>query len=79
MQVLETVGRKFRESHPDRVLEPPEAEGIVRFGDNDMVLRIHARVDATVREDLELELRRRVKDALEEAGIWTSRKKESPA
>jgi small conductance mechanosensitive channel len=80
LQVLVTVGRKFRESHPDRVLEPPEAEGIVRFGDNDMVLRLHARVDATAREDLELELRRRVKDALEEAGIWTSqRKKESPA
>jgi small conductance mechanosensitive channel len=80
LQVLETVGRKFRESHPDRVLEPPEAEGIVRFGDNDMVLRLHARVDATAREDLELELRRRVKDALQEAGIWTSqRRKESPA
>jgi small conductance mechanosensitive channel len=80
LQVLEAVGRKFRESHPDRVLEPPQAEGIVRFGDNDMVLRLHARVDATAREDLELELRRRVKDALEEAGIWTSqRKKESPA
>jgi moderate conductance mechanosensitive channel len=79
LQVLEAVGRKFRESHPSQVLEPPEAEGIVRFGDNDMVLRLHARVDATVREDLELELRRRVKDALEEAGIWTSRKKESPA
>jgi small conductance mechanosensitive channel len=80
LQVLEAVGRKFRESHPDRALEPPQAEGIVRFGDNDMVLRLHARVDATAREDLELELRRRVKDALEEAGIWTSqRKKESPA
>jgi moderate conductance mechanosensitive channel len=80
LQVLEVVGRRFRESHPSRVLEPPAAEGIVRFGDNDMVLRLHARVDATVREDLELELRRRVKDALEEAGIWTARpRKESPA
>jgi small conductance mechanosensitive channel len=80
LQVLEIVGRKFRESHPDRVLEPPGAEGIVRFGDNDMVLRVHARVDATAREQLELELRRRVKDALEDAGIWTSqRRKESPA
>jgi small-conductance mechanosensitive channel len=80
LQVLEAAGRKFRESHPDRVLEPPESEGIVRFGDNDMVLRLHARVDATAREDLELELRRRVKDALQEAGIWTSqRRKESPA
>jgi small conductance mechanosensitive channel len=80
LQVLEAVGRRFRESHPTRVLEPPAAEGIVRFGDNDMVLRLHARVDATAREDLELELRRRVKDALEEAGIWTARpRKESPA
>ena len=80
LQVLEAVGRKFRESHPTRVLEPPAAEGIVRFGDNDMVLRLHARVDATAREDLELELRRRVKDALEEAGIWSARpRKESPA
>jgi small conductance mechanosensitive channel len=80
LQVLEAVGRRFRESHPSRVLEPPAAEGIVRFGDNDMVLRLHVRVDATVREDLELELRRRVKDALEEAGIWTARpRKESPA
>ena len=80
LQVLEAVGRRFRESHPSRVLEPPTAEGIVRFGDNDMVLRLHARVDATAREDLELELRRRVKDALEEAGIWIARpRKESPA
>jgi small conductance mechanosensitive channel len=79
LQVLEAVGRRFRESHPSRVLEPPAAEGIVRFGDNDMVLRLHARVDATAREDLELELRRRVKDALEEAGIWTRPRKESPA
>jgi moderate conductance mechanosensitive channel len=80
LQVLGAVGGKFRESHPDRVLAPPEAEGIVRFGDNDMVLRLHARVDATAREDLELELRRRVKNALEEAGIWiTQRRKESPA
>jgi small conductance mechanosensitive channel len=80
LQVLDAVGRKFRETHPDRVLEPPQAEGIVRFGDNDIVLRLHARVDATAREDLELELRRRVKDALEEAGIWTARpRKESPA
>jgi hypothetical protein len=57
-----------------RVLRPLEGAA------NDMVLRLHARVDATAREGLGLELRRRVKDALEGAGIWTSqRRKESPA
>jgi small-conductance mechanosensitive channel len=80
LQVLETAGRAFREAHRDRVLEPPVAEGIVTFGDNDMVLRLHARVDAPAKEGLELELRRRVKETLEAAGIWTvQRRKESPA
>jgi small conductance mechanosensitive channel len=80
LRVLESAGRAFREAHRDRVLEPPAAEGIVRFGDNDMVLRLHARVDAVEKDALELELRRRVKDALEAAGIWTSpRTKGSPA
>jgi small conductance mechanosensitive channel len=80
LQVLEATGRAFRETHRDRVLEPPVAEGIVTFGDTDMVLRLHARVDAPVKESLELELRRRVKEALEAAGIWTApRRKESPA
>lgn len=80
LQALEAVGRSFRETHRDRVLEPPVAEGIVRFGDNDMVLRLHARVDAADRSALELELRRRVKGALEAAGIWSVQpKKESPA
>ena len=69
LQVLDVVGRAFREAHRDRVLEPPVAEGIVRFGANDMVLRLHARVDATAKESLELELRRRVKGALEAAEI----------
>ena len=80
LSVLEAVGRAFREAHRDRVLEPPVAEGIVRFGENEMVLRLHARVDAAERSALELELRRRVKDALEAAGIWSvQRRKESPA
>ncbi len=80
LQALESVGRAFREAHRDRVLEPPVAEGIVRFGENEMVLRLHVRVDAAEKSSLELELRRRVKDALEAAGIWSvQRRKESPA
>lgn len=80
LSVLEAVGRTFREAHRERVLEPPVAEGIVRFGENEMVLRLHVRVDAVEKSALELELRRRVKEALEAAGIWSVQpKKESPA
>ncbi len=80
LAVLESVGRAYREAHPQHVLEPPVAEGIVRFGDSDLVLRLHLRVDATQKSVTELELRRRVKDALEAAEIWTlQRKKESQA
>ena len=79
LRALEAVGAAFREAHRDTVLEPPAAEGIVRFGDTDMVLRLHARVDAGDRSALELELRRRVKEGLEAAGIWSAHRKESPA
>lgn len=80
LETLEAVGRAFREAHRDRVLEPPVAEGIVRFGADEMVLQLHARVDAMEKPALELELRRRVKQALEAAGIWAvQRKKESLA
>jgi len=67
--VLEDVGRAIRDAHPDRVLEPPTAEGIVRFGESEVVLRLHARVDAQQKGPLELELRRRVKAAFDAEGI----------
>jgi small conductance mechanosensitive channel len=67
--ILETVGRAFREGAGDQVLEPPAAEGIVRFGDAGLVMRLHVRVDARRKAELELDLRRRVKDALQAAGI----------
>jgi small conductance mechanosensitive channel len=80
LEALEAAGRSFRETHRDLVLEPPAAEGIVRFGDTEMVLRLHARVDAAAKSELELELRRRVKGALEAAGIWSvQRRKETSA
>jgi len=69
LEALEAVGRAFRDAHPAPVLEPPVAEGILRFGESDVVLRLHARVEATQKGPLELELRRRVKEGLEAAGI----------
>lgn len=69
LEVLEGVGRAFCDAHPGHVLEPAAAEGILRFGESDVVLRLHARVDAARKSPLELELRRRVKEGLEAAGI----------
>jgi moderate conductance mechanosensitive channel len=69
LQVLERVGTDFRDAHPDLVLEPGTAEGIVRFGESDLALRLHTRVDARQKGPLELELRRRVKHAFDAAGI----------
>jgi small conductance mechanosensitive channel len=67
--ILEAAGREFRERAGHDVLEPPVAEGIVRFGDAALVLRLHARVDARRKGELELDLRRRVKEALHAADI----------
>jgi small conductance mechanosensitive channel len=69
LRVLESVGKAFREAHPGLVLEPPTAEGILRFGDADVMFRLHARVDAQQKFPLELELRRRVKEALDAEGV----------
>jgi small conductance mechanosensitive channel len=66
---LEAVGRAFQEAHGSKVLEPPTAEGIVRFGEAAVVLRLHARVDAPQKPALELDLRRRVKETFDAAGI----------
>jgi moderate conductance mechanosensitive channel len=78
LTALAAAARSFREAHPSAVLEPPVAEGIVRFANGELVLRLHARVDPAQRFELELDLRRRAKDALEAAGIWSSTpKKES--
>ena len=69
LRVLTEVGHGFREAHPALVLEAPVAEGILRFDAADIVLRLHARVAAPQKSPLELELRRRVKEGLDRAGI----------
>jgi small conductance mechanosensitive channel len=71
--VLAEVGRTLAEGHPGVVLEPPAAEGILRFGQAEAVLRLHARVRAADRFPLELEARRRVKEAFAGHGIRVPR------
>jgi small conductance mechanosensitive channel len=69
LRVLGDVGRALAEAHPAAVLEPPTAEGILRFGQTEAVLRLHARVTADAKFALELEARRRTKEAFAAQGI----------
>jgi moderate conductance mechanosensitive channel len=69
LRVLDEVGRALAQAHPATVLEPPTAEGILRFGPTEMVLRLHARVTAAGKFSLELEARRRAKEAFAVHGI----------
>jgi Mechanosensitive ion channel, transmembrane helices 2/3/Mechanosensitive ion channel, beta-domain len=58
------------------ILEPPTAEGILRFGQagsTEMVLRLYARVVATEKAPLEFEARRRAREAFAAHGIRASR------
>jgi small conductance mechanosensitive channel len=50
-------------------LGPPQVQGIIRFSDGDLVLRLLVKVEAAKRFDAEIELRRRVKEAFEGEGI----------
>jgi small conductance mechanosensitive channel len=68
LQVLERVGQEWaRETRA--ALEPPQAQGIIRFGEADLTLRLMVKVEAPRRFDAEVELRRRIKEAFEREGI----------
>ena len=66
--VLERVGREWA-AETGRALEPAEAQGIVRFGESDLGLRLMVKVEPARRFDSEVELRRRVKETFEQEGI----------
>jgi len=64
LDVLRGVGAQWA-SDTGAALETPEAQGIMKFSGDDMVLRLLAKVDPTRRADAEIELRRRIKDAFD--------------
>ena len=66
--VLEAVGRQWGQE-TGWALESPQAQGIVRFGESDVVLRLMVKVEASRRADAENELRRRIKEAFERERI----------
>jgi small-conductance mechanosensitive channel len=50
-------------------LERPEVQGVVRFGETDLGLRVMVKVEPAKRFDVETQLRRRIKEAFEHEGI----------
>lgn len=66
--LLEAVGRQWGQE-TEGALEPPEAQGIVRFGESDIVLRLLVKVEAARRSDAENALRRRIKETFERERI----------
>jgi small conductance mechanosensitive channel len=66
--VLEAVGRQWGQE-TGWALEPPQAQGIVRFGESEVVLRLLVKIEAPRRVDAEHELRRRIKEAFERERI----------
>ncbi len=64
LDVLRRVGAEWA-TETGAALEKPEAQGIMKFSGDDMVLRLVAKVDPARRADAEVDLRRRIKDAFD--------------
>ena len=58
LAALDRIGAEWA-AESGRALEPPEVQGIVRFGESDLGLRLTVKVDAAHRFAAEAELRRR--------------------
>lgn len=63
---LERVGASWAERQPELALEAPRAEGVVGFGDKTVTVRLSAKVPAGRAQEAEMDLRRRVKVAMDE-------------
>ena len=68
LELLERLAREWgRET--GLALEDPQAQGIVRFGDGELGLRLMVKVPADKRAEAEMELRRRIKETFDRDGI----------
>ncbi|HAM58982.1 MAG TPA: hypothetical protein DCQ64_27640 [Candidatus Rokubacteria bacterium] len=68
LELLERLARDWgRET--GLALEDPQAQGIVRFGDGELGLRLMVKVPADKRAEAEMELRRRIKETFDREGI----------
>lgn len=68
LDALERVGREWS-AETGLALEPPGAQGIIRFGESAVMLRLVAKVAPPARDGAEIELRRRIKEAFDRDGL----------
>jgi small conductance mechanosensitive channel len=74
LSIMDSVGRAWAAGAAGQALEPPQAEGIMRFGESEVVLRLHAKVNPQSRLSVEQELRKRIKAAFEAERIMLPKK-----
>ena len=68
LDALERAGREWS-AEAGLALEPPRAQGIIRFGESDVGLRLVVKVVPAARGDAEIELRRRIKEVFDREGL----------
>jgi len=69
MKALEKIADRWAEENKDIVLEPPVVQGINSLGSSDVILRIAIKVKTTTQWGAERELKRRIKNEFDKAGI----------
>ena len=69
MKALEKIADKWVEENKDIVLEPPVVQGINSLGSSDVILRIAIKVKTATQWGAERELKRRIKNEFDKAGI----------
>ncbi len=72
MEVILTAGQKMWEDPDwggDELSEPPEVKGVQKLGESGVFIRVRAKTNPSVQWRTERELRLRIKEALDEAGI----------
>lgn len=73
LRTLDGVGRRWAEES-GQALEPPQAQGIVGFGDAEVILRLQVKVLPAQRFEIENELRRRILEEFRAGGIREPKK-----
>lgn len=69
MAIAEQVARKWTEERQDVVVEPPQVQGIVSFGESSIRIRVVVKVKPMEHWQAERELRNRLKAAFDSQGV----------
>ncbi|CCO08338.1 mechanosensitive ion channel family protein [Desulforamulus hydrothermalis] len=69
IEVLKQMSRQFAQTWAADLIEGPDVLGVVRFGESDVVIRITARTKPMRQWEIERQLRKAVKEALDREGI----------